>query len=171
MFRAFVARPMWVMSPPNEAMTLCRLVVAFGALRSANSYATELRCRSFAVGDVIMRKAAVRSDDTYLRLTDATGAVVACGSVVDAGATLTATLYQNDAALEFESHDMEYLIDARSGAAFVGGVCGGFENIASRSRNAPATFVVPAAGTLTYSDYLRVEAPFIAFYFMDIFCR
>ena len=66
---------MWVMSPPNEAMTLCRLVVAFGALRSANSYATELRCRSFAVGDVIMRKAAVRSDDTYLRLTDATGAV------------------------------------------------------------------------------------------------
>ncbi|KAH8098737.1 succinate transmembrane transporter [Aureococcus anophagefferens] len=130
-------------------MTLLRLVVAFNALRSANSYATELRCRSFAVGDVIMRKAAVRSDDTYLRLTDATGAVVACGSAVDAGATLTATLYQNDAALEFESHDVEYLIDARSGAAFVGGVCGGFENVASRSRNAPATFVVPAAGTTT----------------------
>ena len=130
-------------------MTLCRLVVAFGALSSANSYATELRCRSFAVGDVIMRRAAVRSDDTYLRLTDATGAVVACGSAVDAGATLTATLYQNDAALEFESHDVEYLIDARSGAAFVGGVCGGFENVASRSRNAPATFVVPAAGTTT----------------------
>ncbi|KAH8044901.1 succinate transmembrane transporter [Aureococcus anophagefferens] len=99
-------------------MTLLRLVVAFGALSSANSYATELRCRSFAVGDVIMRRAAVRSDDTYLRLTDATGAVVACGSAVDAGATLTATLYQNDAALEFESHDVEYLIDARSGAAF-----------------------------------------------------
>ncbi|KAK7254664.1 DOMON domain-containing protein [Aureococcus anophagefferens] len=130
-------------------MTLLRLVVAFGALSSANSYATELRCRSFAVGDVIMRRAAVRSDDTYLRLTDATGAVVACGSAVDAGATLTATLYQNDAALEFESHDVEYLIDARSGAAFVGGVCGGFENVASRSRNAPATFVVPAAGTTT----------------------
>ncbi|KAH8048697.1 succinate transmembrane transporter [Aureococcus anophagefferens] len=110
-------------------MTLLRLVVAFGALSSANSYATELRCRSFAVGDVIMRRAAVRSDDTYLRLTDATGA--------------------NDAALEFESHDVEYLIDARSGAAFVGGVCGGFENVASRSLNAPATFVVPAAGTTT----------------------
>ena len=94
----------------------CRGIAACAAILVASAYPEELECsRALGLGERYMGKDAAASA-TFLRVVDAAGTVVPCGSTVAAGTALTVEIDGLDPAVD------QYVLEI-SGASFLSGPC------------------------------------------------